>query len=307
MTTTLAAIEQETARRVGPFYMLPMDRQTPSTANFERAFFPGLRSTVEQDLVTNLWLLRRGVDWLGATVPVDPADRQRTVAVYDALEGVVQVDRPWTTSPAPGEVCEFHHLDPIQELRPAVRAGLRRCFFADRYSMGSGAIFEADLTAALPWLTETRWVWGLELWSPFYGTPRQLPFVAFSQAGHVCVRLQAGGYPGYGTAGLYGEVHLVLERPTSTWVNFLESTTGPTDDDDVLEVDLDYAAAAGHIEAWHHFPAKLQAAAAGGTQATQQMAATEFTRQGLLHAPRRPDPYGFESGLFGGPLVVVNA
>jgi hypothetical protein len=309
MTVTLAEIEQETARRVGPFYVLSMYQQTPSTANFERAYFPGLRSSVEQDLVTNLWLLRRGIDYLGTPVVVDSVDRQRTVAVYDPQDGSVQIDRPWSVAPAPGEVCEFHHLDPEQQLRPAVRAGLRRCFFSDRYSMGNGFIFEADLTAALPWLTEPRWVWSVQLWSAWYGTPRDLPFVTFSQSGHVCIRVQAGGYPGFAGVNFAGEVHVILERPTSTWVNQMESVVGPTADGDMLEVDLDYAAAAGHIEAWHQFPARLQAAAAGGTQATQAMASLEFTRQARLHGPHKPDRWAFETlvGINAGSLTVVNA
>src|SRR5215510_12495851 len=121
MTVTLAQIEQETARKVGPYYRFAMDRQVPTTANFGRAFFPALRSVVEQDLVTNLWLLRRGLDETGAVVAVPPDDRQRTVAHYDPAQGLVEVDRPWSAAPAPAEVCEFHHLDPEQELRPAVR------------------------------------------------------------------------------------------------------------------------------------------------------------------------------------------
>jgi hypothetical protein len=307
---SLAEIEQATARRIGPYYCLAMDRQVPSTASLQRAYFPGLKSTVELDLVTNLWLLRRGVDFQGNPVDVVEDDRQRTVAIYDPAAGGVTVDRPWSVVPAPGEVCEFHHLNPGQELRPAVQAGLRRCFFGDRYSLGSGYIFEADLTAALPWLTDTKWVWQIQLWSPWTGTPAEIPFVTFIQSGHVCIRLQAGGYPGFSGANFASEVQVLLERPVSSWVNQTESTVGPTLDDDMLEVDLDYAASAGHIEAWHNFPGRMAAAAAGGLQSTQAMAALEFTRQAAVRAPRKPDQWGLES-VFGpgysGVHTVVNA
>ena len=77
-------------------------------------------------------------------------------------------------------------------------------------------------------------------------------------------------------------------RPHWSWVNGADSTTGPVSDDDVLSVDLDYAASAGHIEAWHLFPSRMFAAAAGNLQATQEMAAREFTRQSMIWAPPAP-------------------
>lgn len=304
MSITLAQIERETARKVGPFYVMPTDRQIPTTSGLDRAFVPALRSTVEQDLVTNLFVLRRGVDFQGAPVLVSLPDRQRTVANYDPERGMVEVDRPWALLPAPGEILEFHHLDPSQELRPAVLAGLRRTFFEDRYSLGGGYIYEADLTAALPWLTNPRAVWGLEL-APLGhigGTPKQIPHVAFGQAGHVIVRVQTGPSP------FVGGVHVVVAHSHFNFVNGADSLTGPTEDNDLLEVDLDYATAAAHIEAWHNVPAKLQAAAAGNLQASQKDAALEFSRQSRIHAPRRPDNMQLQS-LFGAGSnsVVVNA
>jgi hypothetical protein len=303
VTITLAELEQETARKVGPYYRLAMDRQVPTTANLQRAFFPALRSTVEQDLVTNLWLLRRGVDETGAAVTVSPDDRQRTVANYDPALGQVEVDRPWSTAPAPAEVCEFHHLDPEQELRPVVRAGLRRTFFEDRFSLGSSPVYEADLTAAAPWVTNLNQVSRVQQ-GPYpaslYGSPCGISFEVFGQSGHVCIRLTGG----WGC----GDVLVTLYRPHFTWVNRATSLTGPTADDDELDVDLDYAAAAAHIEAWHNAPAKLQAAAAGNLQATQAMAALEFTRQSRIWFPEQPDV--LRTGLVRAgsrSLLVVNA
>lgn len=308
MSVSLAEIEVETARKVGPFYQLVMDRQVPTTANFQRAFFPALRSTVEQDLVTNLWLLRRGVDYQGNAVTVSPDDRQRMVANYDPGQGMVEVDRPWSAAPAVGEVCEFHHLDPEQQLRPAVRAGLRRTWFTDRYNLGSGFIYETDLTGALPWFADVKGVLEVQVGgargtSQYWGT-RNIPFEVFEQTGHVCLRLNTGMGMGY-----WGDVLITLARPHFSLVNGVDSLTGPTSDTDLLDVPLEWAAAAGHIEAWRNFPAKLQAAAAGNLQATQAMAATEFTRLSYRWAPRRPDRYELGGNFFWptGSPVVVNA
>jgi hypothetical protein len=307
VTVTLAQLEQAVARKVGPYYQLAMDRQSPTTANFQRAFFPGLRSTVELDLVTNLYLLRRGIDYLGAAVPVSTDDRQRTVANYDPQQGMVEVDQPWSITPAVGEMCEFHHLDPALELRPVVLAGLRRCFLTERYSLGNGYFFEGDLTASLPWLTNPSDVLMLETLpfpTGFSGRTCEVPFVAFVQSGNVCIRVNSGTWGPY-----YGGLLVTIARSHFNFVNGLETTVGPTQDTDTLAVDVDYAAAAGHIEAWHNVPAKLQAAAAGNLQATQAMAAAEFSRQALIHAPKRPSRWGFDSlvGTGTGGLLVVNA
>src|SRR5215475_1049437 len=98
---SLAALEQEVARRVGPYFQLFNDRQVPGTARYEFAVVPLLRSNIDLDLVTNLWLLRRGLDLDGNSVSVDIADRQRLVAEYDPAQGRVVVDYPWGGIPAP--------------------------------------------------------------------------------------------------------------------------------------------------------------------------------------------------------------
>jgi hypothetical protein len=96
-------------------------------------------------------------------------------------------------------------------------------------------------------------------------------------------------------------------RPAWSWVNGAESITGPTADADVLEVDLDYAASAGHIEAWHLFPSRLQAAAAGNLQATRDQAAAEFSRLANVYGPQRSRDVGFQNivrlGVAGGSWV----
>jgi hypothetical protein len=284
---TLAQLEQEVGRRVGPYWRFFTDRQLPNTAQFTFANLPELRSSIDADLVTNLWLLRRG-ECFGEpdeVVDMDPVDRQRSVDVYDAEQGRVFPDRPWGTIPEPGEWMEFHHLDPAQELRPAVLAGLARCFFEDLVQAEPNAQYGGiDLTAQFAWLTEKWQVTNVQYgwWAPY----QDAPFECVMQRGHVWLM---------GTTGWWAPVSCWVSawRPVTSWVNGVDSTGGPLADADELEVDLAYAAAAGHIEAWHLFPARMQQAAAGGVQATQPMAAQEFSRQALVHGPKRALDIGF--------------
>src|SRR5262245_31248305 len=126
MTSTLGEIERATARRVGPYYGAALDRQVPSISGLDFAIVLKLLSRTEFYLVTNMCRLRLGIDYQGNPETVDPLARQRLVASYDALSGRVIVARPWSVVPTPGEMVEFHHLDPSMELRTAVRNGLRR-------------------------------------------------------------------------------------------------------------------------------------------------------------------------------------
>ena len=310
MTTTLQEIERATARLIGPYYQAFLDRQLPSTAGFESVLIPYLRSSVEQDLVTNLWLLRRGIDWQGTPVVVDPIDRQRLVANYNPERGQVTVDRPWSVVPTAGEVVEFHHLDPEGELREVVRSGLKRCLFEDRFNLGPGYIYEADLTIPLPWLNDVNMVKRAQVapfpsgWPGDSNGPVDVPHMIFGQSGHVWIRVGGANATPY-----YGGVLITVHRPHFSWVNGLDNVAGPTLDDDVLDVDLEYAAAAAHIEAWHRLPAKLQAAAAGNLQATREQAALEYTRQSYVHRLPRHDRSGFDRvfGWGSGRSVVVNA
>jgi hypothetical protein len=285
VSVTLAQLEQETARRVGPYSSAFTDRQVPNTANFTFATFPTLRSTIDLDSVTHLWMLRRGIDSDGNPVTLDVVDRLRLVANYDPETGQVYPDRPWGAIPVPGEVVEFHHLDPDQELRVAVLAGLRRCFLPDTIQAQPTQLFGGiDLTAQFGWLTEPWQVQRVRYgWLSPYG---DAPWDTYTSAGHLILT---------GTHGMALPMAVWVDawRPAWSWVNGAESTGGPVADDDTLDVDLDYAASAGHIEAWHHFPARVQAAAAGNLQATRDQAAQEFSRQANLYGPARPAEIGF--------------
>jgi hypothetical protein len=186
---------------------------------------------------------------------------------------------------APNELADFTHLHPDLELRQAVLAGLRRCFIEDTLpALLTSAYGDIDVTYQAPWVTNPNQITRVQY--GWYKPYADAPFEATLQSGHVMLR---------GTSGQYApaNVWFTAMRPVSSWVNGAESLDGPTADTDTLDVDLDYAAAAGHIEAWHLFPSHLFAAAAGNLQATQQMAAQEFTRQSLIWGPAPMQRVGF--------------
>jgi len=300
VTVTLEQIEQATARRVGPYWRFFTDRQVPNTAQFTYANFPELRSSIDSDLVTNLWMLRRGETVTGTPVTVDPIDRQRVVDVYDTSQGRVFPERTWSVVPNPGEYVEFHHLDPAQELRPAVLSGLARCFMQDLVTAPPTWQYGGvDVTASFPWLTDA---WQIARVQYGYWYPdHDVPFECVQQQGHLIV---VGG--GFSNGYLPQTLWVTCWRPHWSWVNGAESTTGPTNDTDTLSVDLSYASAAGAIEAWHLFPAKLFQAAAGNVQATREQAAQEFSRLANVYGPQRSREIGFSStfGPRGGAVKI---
>jgi len=263
----------------------------PPTSTTISAYMPTLRSSALLGGPENLWLLRRGILADGTPIAApnyDPLDRIRMVQTFDASAGRVVVDRNWRNPMLPNELADFTHLHPQQELLPAILAGLRRCFLEDRgqvdrtYITSTGDI---DLTAQLPWITDPDQVLRIQAGWAWPARHCNVPFAAVKQAGHVL--LTGMGY------ALPGALWMSVLRPGWTWVNSAESTTGPVLDTDTLDLDLDYAASAGHIEAWHLYPSHLYAAAAGNLQATQEMAAREFTRQSLIWGPAPYRDIGF--------------
>jgi len=286
-TPTLAQIEQELARRVGPFDFLIADPQSPTTATASYVMIPALQSSLNQDLYTNLWLLRRGVLGDGTATPaaIPTYDRLRSVYVIDASNGRLQPDRPWQISPYPNEQFEVHHLNPDTQLRVAIQAGLRRCFFEHRVQLAAGYYYEFDVTNALPYVTDQTQIRRAQVgpwpsgWPGWWRGPLDLPFATYGDSGHVWIRISGSVYWG----PFWGGILLTLHRNHFGWVNSTDTPNGPWNDSDQLSCDMDWAVSAAHIEAWMRYPARMQAAAAGGLQATQQMAATEFQRQGALH------------------------
>lgn len=260
---------------------------------------PSLRSNALLGGPENLFLLRRGVltDGSPTPAPITVADRERVVQTFNSEAGRVSVDSNWGTPMYPGELADFTHLHPSQELRIACLAGLRRCFFEQTIGAATTSAYgDMDLTSQADWLTDPSQVTRVQ-----YGWMKpthDAPFETSMQQGHVML------------GGAWGEfapssVWVTALRPHWTWVNDTDSSTGPTADDDLLAVDLDYAAAAGHIEAWHLFPSRMFAAASGNLQASQEMAAREFTRQSMIWGPDSPRSIHFSSALGRGPSIAL--
>jgi len=290
---TLAQLAQEVARRTGPFFQAAQDSQVPTTSTATSAYMPTLRSSAVLGGPENLWLLRRGVKADGTPATYNAQDRTRMVQSFDASAGRVVIDRNWYTPMQPNELADFTHLHPEQELRVSVLAGLRRCFLEDTIQgLLTSAYGDIDLTAQAPWITSPNQVTRVQY--GWYKPLADAPFEATTQSGHVMLRNTSGSYAP-------ANVWVTVMRPAWSWVNGADST-GPTQDTDQLDVDLDYAASAGHIEAWHNFPAHMFAAAAGNLQATQEMAAREFTRQSLIWGPAPSRRVGF-SEVVGQPLA----
>jgi len=290
---TLAVLDQAVARRTGPFFQAAQDSSVPTTSTTIAAYMPTLKTSALLGGPENLWLLRRGLlaDGTPVTGAFDPIDRIRMVQSFDSSAGRVVVDRNWRYPMQPNELADFTHLHPQQELRTSVLAGLRRCFMPDRGQINGTVTTwgDIDLTADLPWLLHPAQV--LRVQAGYPGAYYDVPFEPVTQAGHV---LLAGGM-GYVAPGA---LWMTALRPAWSWVNEAESTSGPTADSDTLDVDLDYAAAAGHIEAWHLFPSHMFAAAAGNLQASQKDAAAEFTRQALIWGPPPDRKVAFSQPFF---------
>lgn len=220
---SLAQIEQEVGARVGP-YLKDGCSATPSTGTL--VYVDALKSSGNLGGLTDLWLLRRGKKTDGTSiVGFVSGDRQRLVKTYSSDDGYLEVDHAYTTAPVADEEIEVHLLDPRNQLRPAVLAGLRRCYVADRVTVAlAGAAAERDLTAALPWLTEPWQVLDLS-WSlgsnPIFA-PQAVPFFrAFSQGGSVYVDSDAFDPFPY-------TVYVSVLRPAWTKVNGLSAPPIPT-------------------------------------------------------------------------------
>ena len=283
---SLAELEQEVARRTGPFFQAAQATGEPTSSTATSALMPALQTNALLGGPENLWLVRRGVLAVGTPTPapITRQDRERMVQAFDAGAGRVIIDRNWQQPMYPSELADFMHLHPSQELRVAVLAGLRRCFFEDTFGAAvTSGYGDMDLTIQAPWIVD-----GSQVLRVQYGYVRPVgdaPFDTYMQGGHVML---GGAWGSYAPSSVW----VTTLRPHWSYVNGADAE-GPTEDDDLLAVDLDYAASAAHIEAWHLFPSRMFAAAAGNLQATQEMAAREFTRQAMIWGPTQPRRYGF--------------
>lgn len=263
MSTTLAQVEQETARRLGPYRRFAAAGGTASAVDVD-----DVRSTIDLGGWVGLYVLRRGESFaLGdEIVGYDPADRVRRIKAYDPQTGTWTLDRAYVgAAVAAGEAVEVHHLEPTHELRPAVLAGLRRCYVEDRVEVTlAGVASERSLTAEIPWLTKRGQVRSIHAGDPAsLALPSSVGIATpFERAGAVWVQLEPDPFP--------SRMLVSVLRPVSTLVNGLDSLVGPTDDADVLTVDLDYAAAVCHMEAWRYVPQRLQPLADGRIYLTKE-------------------------------------
>jgi hypothetical protein len=78
---------------------------------------------------------------------------------------------------------------------------------------------------------------------------------------------------------------VVAVREHFTLVDGAYAPDGPTADDQLLDVDLDYGAALSVIELWRVARPQLETVAAESRQATQAECAAEATRMAVAHCP----------------------
>lgn len=282
MTISLAAIEREVARRCGPFAYYQAASGTIRSVTINR-----LKSSLALGGQEDMYILRRGLVAAGTAVPgFTSDDRIRLVADYDPAQGRLVPDSDWTTAPVATEMIELHLLDPEQELRVAVQNGLQRCYYVDRAQLTlSSASPTRNLTgtATLGWLKTPDQVYDV-LYATTGSTipPLQVPhYTLFEQSGSLWIAMAWDPYP--------ATVYLLARRPVGSYVCTgtplvcTYSATGPTADAQEVNVDLEYAAAAGHAEAWRIAGPRLRPIAQTGLYPSQEAAAAEMTRMARAH------------------------
>jgi hypothetical protein len=313
-TSSLREIEQEVARRTGPFQLRTVHNpqageQGDIASTTTTISVPAVRSTLDLGGLTDMFVLRRGRLADGTRLPTtlpddtivnyDPGDRIRLVRDYRPQEGVLEVDRPYLYATADDEEIELHHLDPEQELRPAVLSGLRRCFVVHRLPVSAtipGPWSPIDLTALAPWLLTRDQVYGVSIGGG-------APAVGWR------VEPYGGGLFLTMAEVAMGTSYVVNRRPAvamvlpafdgngspspDDWVIRAGNVGEPWDDEDRFAVPMDYAAAAGHIEAWRTARPRLSLVAQTGMWADQKEAAAEFTRVATVFF----DPPRYEAPL----------
>ena len=301
--STLAEIERETAPRLGPY-----KRVTASAGASAKTVPVGrMVSSLPLGGIEDLFLLRRGkMAADGSAIAGFTADdRQRIIVNYlPDPDGLLEVDRDWATPPVDGEDMELHYLDPADELRPIVLAGLRRCRIVDKASVtltGTGS--ERDLTALAPWIRQPTQVYETEY--SFNGSIEVPSLVSwwrtYDKSGHVWMAASPDPFP--------NTLLITHWRYAATLVNGAYSSNGPSADDDLLRVPVRYAAAAAHIEAFRYglTRARVIEAAKTGVFINQDMARDAFEQEAAenFHPPTRrlqpSDPWNL------GASVHINA
>lgn len=281
---TLTDIERMVARRVGPYRKIKAG--IGSTAS--RVYASTLQSSLSLGSYEDQFLLRRGLsstDTLIAGYTED--DRVRQIASYDPANGWLTNDRAWTITPSssPPESLEIHYLDPVDELRPCVLDGLRRCFFWDEIQLAvtsSSMGLNANVSDIAPWIL----------------SPAQIKTVSFMPTGQLQYPSRIPWWQPYRSGqniyvrargSMMGTVIMAVLRPVYSLVNDESSLLGPNDDLDTLAVDLDYAAWAGVIEVWKTLPERIQPLTPSELRPTLKQAAAEFSKKSLMIAQQGPE------------------
>lgn len=285
---TLAEIEAEIARRIGPYYQFTIGVGSA----VDRAIVSRLKSSLLRGGYDDMYLLRRG-KMVGGTSAIgfNSDDRIRTVKSLDVSNGGLVVDRNYTITPAQNEIIELLSMDP-DAIRYCALEGLRRAYLVDTVELNATITgIETDFTALAPWLTETWQVQELEAgWNSVFINPVKVGWwKPLSRQGRLKIRSSA-----------FWENRAIVTalRPAYTLVNGMTNMAGPDDDDDYVHITKEYAASAGHCECWRYYPAFLTPLAQAKMGTSMEDAAKVFTKEGekvLDRIPQRvqpPGPYG---------------
>lgn len=294
---TLMRLERLIARRVGPY----REFRAGNGSSFAQFAATAIQSSLLLGSYEDQYMLRRGMNAQGALIPTyHVEDRTRVVSQYNAQNGFLIPDRFWTIAPDQnvGEIVEVMYLEPDQELRPAVVDCLRRCFFWDTIRITGSDQLEGsvNVSAAAPWITQPHQIRevGFGALSASTIPTRAKTWRVFQQGGHIQLALR-GGVP--------GAVSITALRPVYSLVNDELSLTGPNDDQDIVRVDLDYAAWAGVVELWKTVPERLAPLTHEALRLDLKTCAQELTKKSLLIANQIPDRIQLDWG--GSDLTVV--
>jgi hypothetical protein len=312
---SLEGVERETARRLGPFAWLEATGGTASTvvvatarSNAPVGGWEGLwllrREAVRpNDRVRTVDRVDGPSGSLVLDFPYEDApvagervelhhlhpDQQLRVDVLAGLRRCYVTDVAEVPPPAPPEPPEMRAV--VTEvgggwsgngngtpwlLLPRTGNGNGASLYAQPAATASGGGAVVDLTAVAFWLTAPRQV--LAVGANGVALP---PAGRWGRAGGWGVYANRGrlyltvptGTSGYG-AGLQVRAY----RDAFGLVNGLDDPRGPLADGDELAVPVEYAAALAHAEAWRRHADRLEASAAEGRFATQEMASVEATR-----------------------------
>lgn len=265
---TLADIERAVARVVGPYHRF----RTKVGSTQQIVLVSKLKSSLSLGDYEEMHLLRRAEYYDGSQVTGAVLDdRHRLVDIYDNATGSLNPDQDWTIAPVENEMFELHALDPEDELRPAVQEGLSRCYFWDVvYLTSTGFLREINITDLAPWITRKDQISRVEYGRTGFISSKVQFWSAYDSAGSVWLKQISPNV---------GIIKVFALRPVSSFVNSEFSASGPTDDTDILNVDLRYAKLAGHASAWENFPDRLQPLAVNNLRAPHDRVAAAFSHR----------------------------